>query len=330
MRALITGITGQDGSFLAEFLLKMGYEVFGLVRRTSTPILANIAHIQHKITLVQGDMTDLSSLIKVLASVQPDEVYNLAAQSHVQVSFGQPVTTMQINACGTVNLIEALRILPKIPKLYHASTSEMYGNNGRDYNLLPDGPFSPRSPYGYSKVAAHHAVVNYRESCGAFACCGILFNHESPRRGESFVTRKITRSAAAIAERLNTKLELGNLDAKRDWGYAGDYVEAMWLMLQQDKPRDYIVGTGEAHSVREFVKEAFAYVGLFDPWQYVTSNPEYVRPTEIHCLVADNTIAIRELGWKPKVSFVDLVHMMVDSDRAMVRSYIQDKFKEHF
>ncbi len=318
-KALITGITGQDGSYLAEFLLSKGYEVHGLVRRSSTFSTERIDHIYQdphdpnaRLILHYGDLTDGAGLRQVLTIAQPDEVYNLGAQSHVRVSFDQPVYTAQVVAVGTLRLLEAIRDLGLPTRYYQASSSEMYGKVV-ETPQSESTPFHPRSPYGCAKVFGHWQTVNYRESYDMFCCNGILFNHESPRRGETFVTRKITRAATRIAEGLQDKLYLGNLDAKRDWGFAGDYVEAMWLMLQQDKPDDYVVATGETYSVRQFVEAAFQRVGL-NYEDHVEIDPRYYRPAEVELLLGDATKAREKLGWQPRVSFARLVEMMVDHD----------------
>ncbi len=318
-RALITGITGQDGSYLAELLLSKGYEVHGIVRRSSTFGTQRLDHIYHdphesgaKLFLHYGDLTDGAGLSRLLAEVTPDEVYNLAAQSHVRVSFDQPGYTVDTVALGTLRLLEAVREMKKPPRFYQASSSEMFGKV-RETPQRETTPFYPRSPYGCAKVFSHWQTINYREAYGLFACCGILFNHESPRRGETFVTRKITRAATRIKEGLQDKLFLGNLEAIRDWGFAGDYVEAMWRMLQQDKPDDFVIATGEMHSVREFRDIVFNILEL-DPEQYVEIDPRYLRPTETDELLGDASKAREKLGWKPKVSFTALVRMMVMAD----------------
>ena len=311
-KALITGITGQDGSYLAEFLLKKGYEVIGMVRRTSTTNFARIRHIQDKITLVSGDLLDQISLINILQEHRPDEVYNLAAQSFVPTSWKQPVFTGEVTALGVTRLLDAIRIVDPSIKFYQASSSEMFGK-AREVPQNENTPFYPRSPYGVAKVYGHWITVNYRESYGLFACSGILFNHESPRRGLEFVTRKVAHGAAKIKLGLAKELRLGNLDAKRDWGFAGDYVKAMWLMLQQDKPDDYVVGTGETHSVRELCEVAFGYLGL-DWRKYVVVDPKLFRPADVDLLVADASKARRVLGWEPTVTFEELIKMMVDAD----------------
>jgi GDPmannose 4,6-dehydratase len=311
--ALITGITGQDGSYLAEFLLKKGYKVFGLVRRLSTPNLWRIEQILDQITLLEGDLLDQASLNKAIMDSQPDEVYNLAAQSFVATSWKQPGLTSKVTGLGCLNVLESIKNFSPKAKFYQASSSEMYGNateNIQDEQTK----FCPRSPYAISKLYAHWISVNYRESYGLFVCSGILFNHESPRRGIEFVTRKITDGVAKIKLGLATKISLGNLDARRDWGYAGDYVEAMWLMLQQAEPKDYVISTGETHSVRDFVIASFQAVGI-ENWQdYVEQDPKYMRPAELHTLKGSSHRAFNELGWKPKVNFQELVEMMVNTD----------------
>jgi GDPmannose 4,6-dehydratase len=311
--AFITGITGQDGSYLAEFLLSKGYEVYGLVRRLSIPNTKNIEHIMDKVTLLDGDMTDQGSLISALTVAQPDEIYNLAAQSFVQTSFKQPVLTAEVTGVGVVRLLEAMRVVCPKARFYQASTSELYGA-AKEVPQNESTPFHPRSPYGFAKLMGYWATVNYRESYGLHASNGILFNHESPRRGIEFVTRKITDGVARIKYGLAKEIVLGNLDAKRDWGYAPEYVEAMWLMLQQDKPDDYVIATGETHTVREFVELAFKYAGI-DNWeQYVKSDQKYYRPAEVHVLCGNPAKAREKLGWKPRTSFRDLVRIMVEAD----------------
>ena len=310
--ALITGVTGQDGSYLAEFLLEKGYRVIGMVRRTSTLNFQRIRHIQNQIELVQGDLLDEISLITILHEHRPDEVYNLAAQSFVQTSWQQPVFTGKVTALGVTRLLDAVRTVDKNIRFYQASSSEMFGKV-RSVPQDENTPFYPRSPYGVAKVYAHWITINYRESYDLFACSGILFNHESPRRGLEFVTRKVTNGAARIKLGMADELRLGNLEAQRDWGYAGDYVEAMWLMLQQDTPDDYVVGTGETHSVRELCQAAFSYLDL-DWEKYVVQDPKFYRPAEVDLLISDASKARRILGWQPKVSFEKLVQMMVDSD----------------
>jgi GDPmannose 4,6-dehydratase len=316
--ALITGITGQDGSYLAELLLEQGYNVVGMVRRTSTVNFHRIAHIQDKMHIVYGDLLDQVSLIHLLEEHKPDEVYNLAAQSFVGTSWEQPVFTGEATALGVTRILDAVRLVnPKI-RFYQASSSEMFGK----VQAVPqteNTPFYPRSPYGVAKVYGHWITVNYRESYNMHATSGILFNHESPRRGLEFVTRKITYHAAMIKKGLKTELRLGNLDARRDWGFAGDYVKAMWLMLQQDDPRDYVIATGETWSVEDFLNESFGYLDL-DWRQYVVQDPRFMRPAEVDLLVGDPGKAGRELGWEPTVGFAELVRMMVDGDMALIES----------
>jgi GDPmannose 4,6-dehydratase len=311
--ALITGITGQDGSYLAEFLLQKGYKVFGLARRLSTPNFGRIEHILDKIVILEGDLMDEASLSQAIIESKPYEIYNLAAQSFVATSWKQPVATAEITAIGTLRLIDAVRQHAPKARFYQASTSEMYGN-ATDTIQDEQSKFSPRSPYAISKLFAHWIAVNYRESYGMYICCGILFNHESPRRGIEFVSRKITDGVARIKLGLAKELVLGNLDAKRDWGYAGDYVEAMWLMLQQEKPDDYVISTGVPHSVRDFVREAFKAVGITDWEKYVKQNEKYMRPAELFTLQGSSLKAIKQLNWKPKMKFADLVKLMVDAD----------------
>ena len=310
--ALITGINGQDGSYLAELLLSKGYRVAGIVRRSSTETQQRIEHIRSKIEIYQADLLDQSSLAKVLADVQPDEVYNLAAMSFVPTSWQQPVLTAEFTAVGVTRMLEALRQSCPTAKFYQASSSEMYGKV-LEVPQSENTPFYPRSPYGVAKAYGHYITVNYRESYSLFACSGILFNHESPRRGLEFVTRKITDAVAKIKLGLQSELRLGNLDARRDWGFAGDYVRAMWLMLQQDTADDFVIGTGETHTVREFVEIAFNHVGL-DHQKYVVVDPKFYRPAEVDLLLGDPTKAMKTLGWKPDVSFNQLVTMMVDAD----------------
>lgn len=310
--ALITGITGQDGSYLAEFLLSKGYEVAGMVRRSSTTNFPRIEHLLDKVNIVQGDLLDSYSLKKVVETVQPTEIYNLAAQSFVPTSWEQPVLTSEFTALGVTRVLEAIRdVNPKI-RFYQASSSEMYGR----VQAVPQTettPFYPRSPYGVAKVYGHYITVNYRESYDLFAVSGILFNHESPRRGLEFVTRKITDGVAKIKLGLADELRLGNLDAKRDWGFAGDYVKAMWLMLQQDTPDDYVIATGETHSVEEFVEKAFSAVDL--NWrEYVKKDPRFIRPAEVDLLIGDPAKAKKNLGWEPEVSFESMIDMMVKAD----------------
>jgi GDPmannose 4,6-dehydratase len=318
-RALITGLTGQDGSYLAEFLLEQGYEVIGMVRRTSTVNFERIRHIQDKITLVPGDLLDEVSLIHMLRKHRPHEVYNLAAQSFVQTSFGQPVFTGEVTALGVTRMLDAIRIVDPEIRFYQASSSEMFGKVV-EVPQSEHTPFYPRSPYGVAKLYGHWITVNYRESYNMFACSGILFNHESPRRGLEFVTRKISNSVARIKLGLDTELRLGNLDAQRDWGYAPDYVRAMWLMLQQDTPADYVVATGQTHSVREFVQLAFESVDL-DYQQYVRQDPQFMRPAEVDLLVGDPTRARESLGWQPAVTFAELVRLMVEADVKLLKEY---------
>jgi GDPmannose 4,6-dehydratase len=315
--ALITGITGQDGSYLAELLLEQGYRVVGMVRRTSTVNFHRIAHIQDDIELVSGDMLDQISLIHILEEHRPDEIYNLAAQSFVQTSWGQPVFTGEVTALGVTRVLDAIRIVDPAIRFYQASSSEMFGKV-REVPQREQTPFYPRSPYGVAKVYGHWITVNYRESYGMHCTSGILFNHESPRRGLEFVTRKITHHVAQIKLGMTDELRLGNLDARRDWGYAGDYVRAMWLMLQQERADDYVVATGETHAVSEFLEEAFGYVDL-DWRDYVIQDPRFMRPAEVDLLVGDASKAGQELGWEPQVSFRELVRMMVDADLQMLR-----------
>lgn len=311
-KAFITGITGQDGSYLAELLLEKGYEVHGLVRRSSSFNTWRIDHIRNRIALHYGDLVDQNSLVRTLDAAQPQEIYNLAAQSHVKVSFEMPEYTTDVTALGVLRLLDAVRELRLAARVYQAGSSEMFGLC-QEIPQSEKTPFHPRSPYGVSKVFGHWTAINYRESYGIHVSNGILFNHESPRRGENFVTRKITMGVAAIKRGTNTELRLGNLDAKRDWGYARDYVEAMWLMLQQEQPDDYVVATGETHSVREFVEEAFTYAGL-DWREHVKVDSKYFRPAEVDLLLGDSTKARTRLGWKPGVGFEGLVRIMVDAD----------------
>ncbi len=316
-KALITGVTGQDGSYLAEFLLEKGYEVVGMVRRTSTVNFDRITHLQDDIELVQGDLLDQVSLISILQRTRPDEVYNLAAQSFVPTSFEQPVLTGEFTALGVTRVLDAIRLVDGDIRFYQASSSEMFGKV-REVHQNEKTPFYPRSPYGCAKVYGHWITVNYRESYDLFACSGILFNHESARRGLEFVTHKVTYGAARIKLGLANELRLGNLEARRDWGYAGDYVRAMWLMLQQDEPDDYVIGTGQTHSVRELCQVAFDYLGL--DWQeYVISDPQFYRPAEVDLLVSDPSKARIKLGWEPIVSFEELIRMMVDADLEALR-----------
>jgi len=320
-KAFITGITGQDGSYLAEFLLSQGYEVVGMVRRTSTINFHRIEHIQDKITLVSGDMLDQVSLIRILEEHKPEEIYNLAAQSFVQTSWNQPVFTGEATALGVTRLLDAMRMICPKARFYQASSSEMFGKVV-EVPQKESTPFYPRSPYGVAKVYGHWITVNYRESYNLHATSGILFNHESPRRGLEFVTRKITHHVAKIKLGLTNELRLGNLDSRRDWGFAGDYVKAMWLMLQQDDPDDFVISTGDTHSVEEFLNEAFGYVDL-DWRQYVVQDPQFMRPAEVDLLVGDPGKAGQKLGWEPQVDFRQLVRMMVDADLKLLRDGTQ-------
>ncbi len=317
MRALITGITGQDGSYLADLLLSKGYEVYGMVRRSSTETFDRIQHIRDRINFIQADLLDQLSLVGVIEQSRPDEVYNLAAQSFVPTSWTQPMLTGEFNALGVTKILEAIRLVNKKIRFYQASSSEMFGKV-REVPQKETTPFYPRSPYGVAKVYGHWITVNYRESYGIHASSGILFNHESPRRGLEFAPRKIAEAVARIKLGLTDKLTLGNLDAKRDWGYAGDYVRAMWLMLQQEQPGDYVIATGESHSVRDFVQAAFAHVGM--EWQkYVTIDPRLIRPAEVDFLIGDASRAHEVLRWKPEVDFKGLVKMMVEADLARLQ-----------
>jgi GDPmannose 4,6-dehydratase len=311
-RALITGITGQDGSYLAELLLEKGYEVFGMVRRSSTPNVSRIEHLLDRVTLRPADLLDQLSLLRLLDEVRPHEVYNLAAMSFVPTSWEQPILTGEVTALGATRLLEAIRVVDRSIRFYQASSSEMFGKV-RETPQTELTPFHPRSPYGVAKTYAHYITVNYRESYGIFACSGILFNHESPRRGKQFVTRKVTDGVARVKRGLAREVRLGNLDAKRDWGFAGDYVQAMWLMLQQPKADDYVVATGETHTVRELCELAFEHAGL-DWAQHVVVDPAFVRPAEVDLLIGDARKARRVLGWAPKHPFQELVRMMVDAD----------------
>ena len=327
-KALITGITGQDGSYLAEFLLGKGYEVHGVIRRSSSfntgriDALYQDPHVPDvRLRLVYGDLNDASSLNTILRTIQPDEIYNLGAQSHVRVSFEIPEYTAEVTGVGTIRLLEAIRESGQKPKFYQASSSEMFGKV-QEIPKRETTPFYPRSPYGAAKLYAHWITVNYREAYNLFACSGILFNHESPRRGETFVTRKITKAAARIKLGMQRELYLGNLDAKRDWGYAGDYVEAMWLMLQQPEPDDYVIATGETHTVREFLEVAFNHLGL-DWHQYVKIDPKYYRPTEVDLLIGDAAKAKKQLQWEPKVRFQELARMMVEADLETERERLE-------
>jgi GDPmannose 4,6-dehydratase len=310
--ALITGITGQDGSYLAEFLLAKGYDVIGMVRRSSTVTFQRIKKIQDNITIIQGDLHDQSSLVDLIERYRPEEVFNLAAQSFVPTSWNQPVLTGEVTALGVTRMLEAIRLVNPETRFYQASSSEMFGKV-REVPQNENTPFYPRSPYGAAKVYAHWITVNYRESYDLYAVSGILFNHESPRRGMEFVTRKISYGVARIKLGLTQELRLGNLDSRRDWGFAGDYVEAMWMMLQRGEPEDYVIGTGETHSVRELCDLAFSHVGL-DYEDFVVQDPRFYRPAEVDLLVADPKKAVDELEWKPKVKFMELIQLMVDAD----------------
>ncbi len=322
--AFITGITGQDGSYLTELLLAKGYTVWGMIRRSSSFNTGRIDHLYQdlhqgdgRLRLVYGDLTDGGALARILHEIQPDEVYNLGAQSHVRVSFDQPEYSVDVDALGTLRLLEAIRGLPRRPRFYQASSSEMFGQAAeRPQNERT--PFHPRSPYACAKVYAYWQTVNYREAYGLFACNGILFNHESPRRGETFVTRKITRAATRIKLGLQDRLYLGNLEARRDWGFAGDYVEAMWRMMQLDRPEDFVIATGESHSVREFAERVFQYLGL-NPYRYIEVDPRYFRPAEVDCLQGDARKARNLLNWAPTVSFDELVVMMTEADLELAR-----------
>jgi GDPmannose 4,6-dehydratase len=311
-KALITGITGQDGSYLAEFLLEKGYGVYGMVRRSSLQQFERIQHIMDRLQLIEGDLADQSSLDEAIKNIAPDEVYNLASQSFVPTSWNQPVLTAEITGTGVTRILEAVRKHKADTKLYQASTSEMFGKV-QETPQTEKTPFYPRSPYGVAKAYAHWITVNYRESYDIFACSGICFNHESPRRGIEFVSRKVTEGVARIKLGLADTLKLGNLEAKRDWGFAGDYVKAMWLMLQQDRAEDYVVATGESHSVRELVETAFAYVGLAAD-AHVSVDPKFLRPAEVEMLIGDASKARAKLGWEPTVSFKEMVNMMVEAD----------------
>ena len=317
-RALITGITGQDGSYLAEFLLEKGYDVYGVVRRSSTEKFERISHIKDRVTLVQADLTDQGSMIEAVGDIRPTEVYNLAAQSFVPTSWNQPLLTGEVTGLGVTRLLEALRLVDKSIRFYQASSSEMFGHV-QETPQTEKTPLYPRSPYGVAKVYGHWITINYRESYDMFACSGILFNHESPRRGLEFVTRKVTDGVARIKLGLQDKLSLGNLEAKRDWGFAGDYVRAMWLMLQQDTPDDFVVSSDETHSVRELCEIAFARAGL-DWEKHVLVDPKFYRPAEVQLLLGDSAKARKTLGWVPECSFQQLVHMMVDADIERVKA----------
>ena len=329
-KALVTGITGQDGSYLAELLLAKGYEVHGIIRRASSFNTQRLEHIysdphapKHKLILHYGDLSDASGLSRLIGKIQPDEVYNLAAQSHVRVSFDAPEYTADIVGTGTIRLLEAIREVGLKPRFYQASSSEMYGKV-MEVPQTETTPFYPRSPYACAKVYSYWITVNYRESYGMHASNGILFNHESPRRGETFVTRKITRAVAAIKLGRQDKLFLGNIDSKRDWGFAKEYVEAMWLMLQQPEPDDYVIATGETHSVREFLEVSFGHLGL-DWKKHVEIDPRYYRPAEVDLLIGDPTKAKKKLGWEPKVTFADLAKLMVDSDMKDLQDQLAGK-----
>jgi GDPmannose 4,6-dehydratase len=311
-RALITGITGQDGSYLAELLVAKGYEVHGLVRRSSTETFQRLLDVRDQVTLHTGDLLDQRSLVDVLRASRPDEIYNLAAMSFVAASWVQPTLTAEFTGVGVTRLLEAMREVCPEARLYQASSSEMFGKV-REVPQCETTPFYPRSPYGVAKAYGHFITVNYRESYDLFACSGILFNHESPRRGLEFVTRKVAHAVAAIKLGLQEELLLGNLEARRDWGYAPEYVEAMWLMLQRDTPGDYVIATGLSHSVRDLVEAAFDHVGL-DPWSHVHTDPTFLRPSEVDNLIGDSSKARRELGWEPRTSFEELVQLMVDAD----------------
>ena len=333
-KALITGITGQDGSYLAELLLSKGYEVHGIIRRASTfntgrlDAIYQDPHASHqRLFLHYGDLADASALSRLIGKIQPQEIYNLAAQSHVRVSFDAPEYTTDITATGTVRLLEAIRETGIKPRFYQASSSEMFGLV-QEVPQRETTPFYPRSPYGCAKVYSHWITVNYRESYGLHASSGILFNHESPRRGETFVTRKITRALARIKVGLQQKLFLGNLDAKRDWGYAKEYVEAMWLMLQQEKPDDYVIATGETHTIRELLDVSFAHAGL-DWKKHVEIDPRYYRPAEVELLIGDASKAKRQLGWEPKTKFADLARLMVDADIQLLSDQLSGKVKSN-
>lgn len=322
-RALITGITGQDGSYLAELLLEKGYEVFGVVRRSSTEKFERIAHLTDRIHLIQADLTDQVSIIEAIKDTRPKEIYNLAAQSFVPTSWKQPILTGDVTALGVTRLLEAIRVLDTSIRFYQASSSEMFGDV-RETPQTESTPFYPRSPYGVAKVYGHGITVNYRESYGIYACSGILFNHESPRRGREFVTRKVSYAVARIKHGLQDKLRLGNLEAKRDWGFAGDYVRAMWLMLQQDAPDDYVIASQKTHSVREMCEVAFTHAGL--DWQdHVIEDPAFYRPAEVHLLLGDCAKARAQLGWEPEVTFEGLIRMMVDADLEQVQTELRNQ-----
>ena len=322
-KALITGVTGQDGSYLADLLLSKGYQVFGMVRRASSENFERIEHIREKIGLRQADLLDQLSIINLIEEIRPDEIYNLAAQSFVPTSWQQPLLTAEFTALGVCRMLEAIRLVDRRIKFYQASSSEMFGKV-QEIPQTEKTPFYPRSPYGVSKVFGHYLTINYRESYDLFACSGILFNHESPRRGLEFITRKITDGVARIKLGLEKELRLGNLDAERDWGYAGDYVEAIWLMLQQEKPDDYVIATGIKHSVRDLAKLAFSHVGL-DYNDFVVMDKNFLRPAEVDHLLGDSAKARKGFGWEPKVSFNELVQMMVEADIERVKRQIAQK-----
>jgi GDPmannose 4,6-dehydratase len=322
-RALITGITGQDGSYLADLLLEKGYEVHGMVRRASTETFQRLAHIRDDIVLHTGDLLDQRSLTDVLHDSEPDEIYNLAAMSFVAASWSQPTLTAEFTAVGVTRMLEAMREVVPQARFYQASSSEMFGKV-REVPQRESTPFYPRSPYGVAKCYGHFITVNYRESYDLFACSGILFNHESPRRGLEFVTRKVTHGVAAIKLGLRDDLTLGNLDAERDWGYARDYVEAMWLMLQQERPEDFVIATGQAHSVRHLVDVAFEHVGL-DPERHVRVDPQFLRPADVEHLIGDYTKAREQLGWEPRTSFEEMIRRMVDTDLELLSSGVPTK-----
>jgi GDPmannose 4,6-dehydratase len=322
-RALITGISGQDGSYLADLLLEKGYEVHGMVRRSSTQTLGRLAHIRDDIVLHTGDLLDQRSLVDVLGDCKPDEIYNLAATSFVGASWSQPVLTAELSAVGVTRMLEAMREVMPEARFYQASSSEMFGN-AREVPQNERTPFYPRSPYGVAKCYGHFITVNYRETYKLFAASGIAFNHESERRGLEYVTRKVTHGAAAIKLGLEEELALGNIDAKRDWGYAKDYVEAMWLMLQQDRPDDYVIATGEVHSVRELVRVAFEHVGL-DPERHIRIDPRFLRPTEVEHLIGDASKARENLGWRPRTSFDEMIRLMVDADLELLGRGVPQK-----
>jgi GDPmannose 4,6-dehydratase len=322
-RALITGISGQDGSYLADLLLEKGYEVHGMVRRSSTQTLQRLAHVRDDIVLHTGDLLDQRSLVDVLGDSEPDEIYNLAATSFVGASWSQPVLTAELSAVGVTRMLEAVREVMPEARFYQASSSEMFGN-AREVPQNERTPFYPRSPYGVAKCYGHFITVNYRETYKLFAASGIVFNHESERRGLEYVTRKVTHGAAAIKLGLEEELALGNIDAKRDWGYAKDYVEAMWLMLQQDRPDDYVIATGEVHSVRELVRVAFEHVGL-DPERHIRIDPRFLRPTEVEHLIGDASKARQNLGWRPRTSFDEMIRLMVDADLELLARGVPQK-----